>query len=50
MTSILLLLLALLAVGVLAASGLRAVARDGLGLRPPPAVRPEHETMGTWPR
>jgi hypothetical protein len=49
MTSMALLLL-LLALAGLAAVGLRVVASDGLGLRPPPAVRPEHETMGSWPR
>lgn len=30
--------------------GLRSVARDGYGRRPPPAVHPEQERMRTWPR
>ena len=46
----LLLLSSLLLVSALAAAGLRLVARDGLGLRPPPATRPDQETMGSWPR
>jgi hypothetical protein len=33
-----------------AAAGLRAVSRDGYGVRPPPASRRDHETMRTWPR
>lgn len=50
MTSLLLMILVLGTLLGLARIGLRAVALDGLGRRPPPAVRPEQETMGSWPR
>lgn len=32
------------------AAGMRVLAGDGLGLRPPPLVRDDQERMRSWPR
>ncbi|MCX6407533.1 MAG: hypothetical protein NTV28_11510 [Propionibacteriales bacterium] len=45
-----LLVLLLLLACVPSALGLRAVSRDGYGVRPPPASRHDQEARRTWPR